>query len=85
MSVDQFGIHLGPLYVRFYGIILMLGVVAAAYLAERIAIRKKMKPDFLWDSLFWVVIAGVIGARLWHVFTPPPSMTAVGLTTSYYL
>jgi phosphatidylglycerol:prolipoprotein diacylglycerol transferase len=85
MSIDQYGIHLGPLYIRFYGIILMLGVLAAAYLAERLALRKKMKTDFLWDSLFWVVIAGVVGARLWHVFTPPPSMVEVGITTEYYL
>lgn len=85
MSIDQYGIHLGPLYVRFYGVILMLGVVAGAYLADREAQRRKMNTDFLWDRLFWMVIGGVIGARLWHVLTPPPSMVAVGITTSYYL
>jgi len=85
MSIDQFGIHLGPLYIRFYGIILMSGIVAAAYLSERIAQRRKMSPNFIWDSLFWMVIAGVLGARLWHVLTPPPSMVAVGITTQYYL
>ena len=85
MSIDQYGIHLGPLYLRFYGVILMLGVVAGAYLAERLAKQRKMDTNFLWDSLFWVVIAGVVGARLWHILTPPPSMTAVGITTAYYL
>lgn len=83
--IDQYGIHLGPLYIRFYGIILMSGVVAAAYLADREARRRKMNVDFLWDSLFWVVIAGVLGARLWHILTPPPSMVEAGITTSYYL
>ncbi len=85
MSIDQLGIHIGPLYVRFYGILLMSGVVAAAYLAEREAKRRKMKVDFLWDSLFWIVIGGVIGARIWHILTPSPSLVAVGVTTSYYL
>lgn len=85
MSIDQFGIHLGPLYIHFYGIILMLGVVAAAYLAENLAKKRKLDTEFIWDCLFWVVIGGVVGARLWHILTPPPSMVAVGITTQYYL
>jgi phosphatidylglycerol:prolipoprotein diacylglycerol transferase len=85
MSIDQYGIHLGPLYIHFYGIILMSGVVAAAYLAEWSAKQRKMHSDFIWDMLFWVVIAGVIGARLWHILTPPPSMVAAGITTQYDL
>jgi len=84
MSIDQFGLHLGPLYIRFYGVILMLGVVGGAYLADREAQRRKMNTDFLWDSLFWMVIGGVIGARLWHVLTPSPSLVAQGVTTAYY-
>jgi phosphatidylglycerol:prolipoprotein diacylglycerol transferase len=85
MSIDQYGLHLGPLYLRFYGVILMLGVVAAAYLAERLAQRRKVNPEFLWDSLLWIVIAGIVGARLWHIFTPSPSLVAAGITTQYYL
>ncbi len=85
MSIDQFGLHLGPLYIRFYGIILMLGVVAGAYLAENLARRRKMNSDFIWDCLFWVVIGGIVGARIWHILTPPPSMVAYGITTHFYL
>ena len=85
MSIDQYGLHLGPLYIRFYGVILMLGVVAAAYLADREAQRRKMNTEFLWDSLFWMVIGGIIGARIWHVLTPTPSDIANGITTQYYL
>jgi phosphatidylglycerol:prolipoprotein diacylglycerol transferase len=71
--------------VYYYGIILMSGVVAAAYLASIEAKRKKLNQDFLWDALLWIVIGGVIGARLWHILTPPPSMVERGLTTGYYL
>lgn len=83
--IDQYGIHLGPLYLRFYGIILMSGAVAGAYLADRLAQRRKLNVDFLWDSLFWIIAAGILGARLWHVLTPPPSMVEAGITTQYYL
>ncbi len=79
------GFYIGSLYIRFYGIILMLGALAAAFLAEHEAKRKGLKSEFVWDALIWVLIAGIIGARLWHVFTPPPSMVALGYTTQYYL
>ena len=84
MSIDQYGIHIGFLYIRFYGVILMLGVVAAAYLADRQAQRRKMDAEFLWDILLWVVLGGIVGARLWHLLTPSPSDIAVGRTTLFY-
>ncbi len=79
------GIDIGPLTIRFYGIIIMLGVVAAAWLATKEAKRRGLDPDLVWDGLIWVILAGVIGARLWHVFTPTPTDIAAGLTTKYYL
>jgi phosphatidylglycerol:prolipoprotein diacylglycerol transferase len=79
------GFSIGPLPVRFYGIIIMLGVLAGAWLASKEAKRRGLNPDLVWDGLIWVIIAGVIGARLWHVFTPTPTDIATGLTTQYYL
>jgi phosphatidylglycerol:prolipoprotein diacylglycerol transferase len=71
--------------VRFYGIILMMGAVAAAILAEREARRRGQSGDLVWDGLIWVLIGGIIGARIWHILTPPPSMVDAGITVSYYL
>jgi len=68
------GISIGPLCIRFYGILIMLGAVAAAFLAQYEARRRKLNSELVWDALIWVLIGGIIGARLWHVFTPPPSM-----------
>ncbi len=72
-----------PIY--YYGIILMFAVAVSAFLASREAKRKEMDTEFLWDSLIWVVIGGIIGARLWHIITPPPSMIEQGITFKYYL
>jgi phosphatidylglycerol:prolipoprotein diacylglycerol transferase len=79
------GFDVGPIYIRFYGIIIMLGAVAAAFLAEHEARRRNVKSELVWDGLIWVLIGGIIGARLWHVFSPPPSMVEQGITTLYYL
>jgi phosphatidylglycerol---prolipoprotein diacylglyceryl transferase len=72
-------------HIYFYGILIMLGVIAAAFLARAEAKRRGMNPEIVWDVLFWVVLAGIIGARIWHVFTPPPSMVEQGITTKWYL
>ena len=86
MSVDSTGIDVAfwvlSFRIHYYGIILMAGVIAAAFLADSEAKRQKKDPDFLWDSLIWIVIGGIIGARLWHILTPSLS---TGTSFSYYL
>ena len=79
------GFQLGPVYIHFYGVIIMVGALAGAWLAAYQVRRRGDDPELVWDGLFWLVIGGIIGARLWHVFTPPPSMVAQGITTRYYL
>lgn len=71
--------------IAYYGIILMLGAVAGAWLAAREVKRRGHDPEIVWDLLVYLIIGGVIGARLWHVFTPPPSSIEQGITTAYYL
>jgi phosphatidylglycerol---prolipoprotein diacylglyceryl transferase len=63
----------------------MLGALAGAWLADREAKRRGLNSDLVWDALIWVLIGGIVGARLWHILTPPPSMVAQGITTEWYL
>jgi phosphatidylglycerol---prolipoprotein diacylglyceryl transferase len=72
-------------HIYFYGIMIMLGVVAGSLLASAEAKRRGLDPEIIWDMLLWLVIAGIVGARIWHILTPPPSMIAQGITTQYYL
>jgi phosphatidylglycerol:prolipoprotein diacylglycerol transferase len=71
--------------LRFYGIVIMLGAVAGAFLAANECKRRGKDPEIVWDLLIWLIVGGVIGARIWHIFTPPPSSIAQGLTTAFYL
>jgi phosphatidylglycerol---prolipoprotein diacylglyceryl transferase len=80
-----YGINLGIFTIRYYGIILMVGALAGALLAEWFARRRGMDPEKVWDLFLWVLIGGVIGARVWHIFTPPASMVAAGMDTYFYL
>jgi len=79
------GFNIGPIYIYFYGIIIMLGALAGAWLASFEARRRAEPHERVWDALPWAVIGGVVGARLWPIFTPPASMGQQGLTVEYYL
>jgi phosphatidylglycerol:prolipoprotein diacylglycerol transferase len=76
------GFSIGPLFVRFYGIILMSGAVAGAFLATREAKRRGYNPEIVWDLFIYLLIGGIIGARVWHILTPSPS---TGVTPAWYL
>lgn len=71
--------------IYYYGIILMSGALAGGWLAYKEAARRGLEADIVWDLLIWLIIGGIIGARLWHVFTPSPSLIAEGVDTRYYL
>lgn len=75
MSIDSMGIHLGNLiYIRFYGVIIVTAAVVAGYVALLEARRRGHSDDLVWDGLLYSLLGGIIGARLWHVITPPTSV-----------
>jgi len=87
MPVFQFdGIHFALFgaerVLRYYGIVLMLGAVAGAWLATREARRRGHSPEIVWDLLTYLLVGGIVGARIWHVLTPPPSS---GVTAAWHL
>lgn len=89
-SVIQFdGLHFclfgAEQVLHFYGLVIMLGAVAGAWLAAREARRRGQNPEIVWDLLLYLIVGGVIGARLWHIFTPSPSSIEQGKTTFFYL
>ena len=79
------GISIGNFEIKFYGIIIMVGALLAAFLSARQAKKRGINPDFVWDMMPWLLIGGIIGARLWHIFTPSASLVAQGIDTHYYL
>ncbi|NJO06192.1 MAG: prolipoprotein diacylglyceryl transferase [Chloroflexaceae bacterium] len=70
--VDPVIIAIGPLVLRWYGVLIMLGVLAATLVASQYVKRKGENPDNVWDMLLWVLIPGLIGARLYYVFIQSP-------------
>src|SRR6266511_2776863 len=63
-TIRLFGLEF-PL--RWYGVIVMIGVIVGALIVERELKRRGENSDRIWDALIWVLPAGIIGARLWYV------------------
>jgi phosphatidylglycerol:prolipoprotein diacylglycerol transferase len=42
---------------------------------------RQWNPEHVWNGLLWCLLLAVIGARLYHVFTPSPSMAEVGINS----
>ena len=53
--------------LRWYGVIVMIGVIVGSLIVERELKHRGEKGDRIWDALIWVLPAGIIGARLWYV------------------
>ena len=65
-----FTIRIGDLAwpVRWYGVIVMLGIIVGSLMVERELKRRGENSELIWDALVWILFPGIIGARLWFVF-----------------
>lgn len=63
-------LHIGPLSIHAYGLMIALGVVAAVWLlGRRLELAHVGTRDDASAVSVWGVVAGIIGARLYHVAT----------------
>ena len=63
-------LHIGPLAIHAYGLMIALGVVAAVWLAgRRMEAAGVGTRDDMSSIALWAVGAGVVGARLYYVVT----------------
>jgi len=61
-------IAIGPLQVYWYGVLVVSAIVVVYFLIRRLYLRDHESDGDIGDLIFQVVIFGLIGARLWHVF-----------------
>jgi phosphatidylglycerol:prolipoprotein diacylglycerol transferase len=59
--------QLGPVTVRWYGILMAISIVVGLWLAHRRALREGLPADDLVSVGQWAVLAGLVGARLYEV------------------
>ncbi|MEZ4270638.1 MAG: prolipoprotein diacylglyceryl transferase [Myxococcota bacterium] len=62
-------IDFGPWPLHTYGLLIALGFLTAMTLVKRQAEREQEDPDRIVDLAFWVLIFGLLGARLVFILT----------------
>jgi prolipoprotein diacylglyceryl transferase len=62
-------LHIGPVPLHAYGLCLALGVLVAAAVSERRWVARGGKPGTIGEIGVVVVVSGVLGARVYHLFT----------------
>lgn len=75
-SVSAF--HLGPLTVHIYALCILAGIAIALWWASRRWVARGGEADDLFDIGFVAVVAGIVGARLYHVVTSPEAYFGPG-------
>ncbi len=71
MSGPLVAFRLGPLTIYWYGIIITTAILVGGYVASFEARRRGENDEHVWNMLIFVILFGIIGARLHHVFSSP--------------
>jgi prolipoprotein diacylglyceryl transferase len=62
-------VHVGGVALHAYGVMLLLGILAAVWLTGRRWTRRGGDWDLVFRVAMWGVAGGIVGARLYHVIT----------------
>ncbi|HDE0715276.1 TPA: prolipoprotein diacylglyceryl transferase [Staphylococcus aureus] len=65
--IDPVAFNLGPLSVRWYGIIIAVGILLGYFVAQRALVKARLHKDTLVDIIFYSALFGFIAARIYFV------------------
>ena len=69
-TVYPFIIHVGPLEVTGYGIMMMVGFLMGGWMIDRDLRGRGLHSEYSADIVVAAVIGGIVGAKLWYVSLP---------------
>lgn len=68
--------HIGPLTLYSFGLMLAVAVTVCAFMLSRDAGKAGLKPEVIYDFVFWVILAGIAGSRIFFIFLNLPDFVA---------
>jgi phosphatidylglycerol---prolipoprotein diacylglyceryl transferase len=67
-NLDPTILNLGPLEIRWYGLVYVLGFLLGAYFLQR---KQFLSKDAAWDLIFYIMVGIIVGARLFEFLWAP--------------
>jgi phosphatidylglycerol:prolipoprotein diacylglycerol transferase len=71
ININPVAFHIGPVSVRWYGLMYVVGITVGLLVAWPYARSKGIAESRLMTIVLWSIFAGLIGARLYYVIQQP--------------
>lgn len=71
ININPVIVNIGPLALRWYGLMYVVGIVLGLWFIRKYTERKGISQEQVYRVLWWCVIAGLIGGRLYFVVQQP--------------
>jgi len=71
INIDPVIFYIGPLALRWYGLMYVVGILVALWVIRGYTKRKGITQDQVYRMLWWCIVAGLIGGRLYFVIQQP--------------
>lgn len=84
ISIDPIIFSIGHLHIRWYSLIVITAIIIGLWLAVREAGRKGFNKDEILNSSIYIILAGMLGARLFHVIDHWPDEFAANPIRALY-
>ena len=65
-------VSLGPIHIYWYGLFIVLGILLATLVAFKLASFYNISKNTIFDSAFYTIFGGLIGARIYYIFLELP-------------
>jgi len=85
ISIDPIIFSLGHFMLRWYSVIVLVAILVGVWLTAREAARKGFKKEDIYDGALWVILGGLIGARIFHVLDHWSDMFAADPIRALYI
>ncbi len=75
---------IGPLLITWHGVFSVIGIVAAVRVGQVLLSRDGIAPERVYDMAVWMVVGGLIGARLLYVWENYQQFEGAWLKVVYF-
>jgi phosphatidylglycerol:prolipoprotein diacylglycerol transferase len=71
INIDPVFLHVGPLHMTWYGLMYVVAIIMGLWVIRGYTARMGISNDIKYRVIWWCIVAGLIGGRLYFVIQQP--------------